>query len=69
MVKPIRQLPARVVALLTGRAGYMFLMADAERLAAQPPQRFTHAWAGLFVLSLGWSLLAIRRAIFHEPSA
>jgi len=41
---------------LARRPGYMLLTADEGRLAAEPGERFRHAWAGLMCGSLAWGL-------------
>ena len=37
----------------------MLLTAGPERLAAEPPRRFTHAWAELMIVSLVWGLATV----------
>ncbi len=44
---------------LARRPGYMLLSAPDERLAAEPPERFRHAWIGLMAVSLLWGLVLL----------
>jgi len=60
------------ISWLAHRPGYVFLMADEQRLAGELPQRFAGAWAPLFVLSVIWGLAfmgiwAAAWALFGEP--
>ncbi|HUU23686.1 MAG TPA: hypothetical protein VM389_14225 [Phycisphaerae bacterium] len=41
------------------RPGYLLLAGDGDRLAAEDPKRFAHAWIGLMLLSLGWGLVCV----------
>jgi len=41
---------------LSHLGGYVLLTASAERLGAEAPQRFRHAWAQLMVMSLLWGV-------------
>ena len=47
-----------VYAYMVHRPAYLLMTAPQTDLDAQPPGRFTHAWVGLMLLSIGWGLLA-----------
>ena len=48
---------AAVLAWVARRPGYMLLVSDDERLAAEAPERFARAWVGLMVMSLVWGVV------------
>lgn len=55
---------------LTRRPAYMMLTASDAALGAEKPERFTRAWMGVMLLSLGWGALACAtwagaHALFH----
>jgi len=58
-LKQVHGLIAGVLRWLCSRPGYLYMTADTERLADQPPGRFRYAWVGVFVTSLGWAILSL----------
>jgi hypothetical protein len=55
---PQRQNPAaRLLCWVLRRPGYMLVTATEDRLAAEPPERFAHAWLGTMGLSFFWGLV------------
>lgn len=51
--------PTVILQWLVNRPGYLLLAGSDEQIRACPPDRFTHAWAGLLVVSTGWSIGSI----------
>jgi len=59
MGRDIHNLAASWLGWVARRPGYMLLACDDARLAAEPPERFARAWAGLMVVSLLWGAVLV----------
>lgn len=73
MLAKLKRHLADVLGWLVRRPGYMLLTAGDERIAAESPSRFAHAWAELLALSIGWGLASVGVWVavwnlFGEPS-
>lgn len=48
-----------MISKLTSSPAWMIMMADDDKLRAQPPERFNRVWIGLVIFALAWGLLSI----------